>query len=155
MTWINDPEVTFYFARMGQDITRAEEEKVIQKLITSETDLMYSIFEDDAYVGQIGLSQIYWPARNGRLGAMLCRAAWGRGIIQRAAELILDAAFGEHALHKVWLIVRADNEKGRHIWSTLGFKQEGVLRDEYRVHGRYYDMVRYGLLKADRTSAHT
>ena len=94
----------------------------MSKLIQSDTDLTsYSIFENDRYVGQIGLSQIYWPARNGRLGAMLCRSAWGRGIIQ-SRRLLIDKAFGEHDLHKIWLIVRADNEKGRHIWSRLGFR---------------------------------
>ena len=83
------------------------------------------------------------------MGAMLRRDAWGRGIVKQAARLILDKAFQEHGLHKVWLIVRADNEKGRHIWTSMGFRQEGMLRDEYFVNERYYDMVRYGLLETD------
>ena len=149
MSWVNDPEVTFYFARLGREISRAEEEAIVRRLIDSETDIIYSIFEEDEYVGQIGLSQIYWPAKNARMGAMLCRKAWGRGIVKRAAQALLARAFQQHGLHKVWLIVRADNEKGRHIWSSLGFTQEGMLRDEYFVHDQFYDMVRFGLLKTD------
>ena len=146
MTWVNDPEVTFYFARLGRVITRDEEAEMVKRLIESETDVLYSIFEGDEYVGQIGLSHIYWPARNGRMGIMLCRRAWGRRIGRRAAHLLLHEAFGELGLHKVWLIVRSDNEKGRRIWSSIGFKEEGRLRDEYFVNEKYYDMIRFGLL---------
>ncbi len=149
MTWVNDPEVTFYFARLGLEISRDEELNILRGLLESKTDIIYSIFDGDEYVGQIGLSQIYWPAKNARLGAMLCRHAWGRGIIKKAARLILDKAFNDHELHKVWLIVRGDNAKGRHIWSSMGFQEEGMLRDEYFVNGRYYHMVRYGLLDTD------
>ena len=146
MTWVNDPEVTFYFARLGREITRDEEAEMVKTLIESETDILYSIFEGDEYVGQIGLSNIYWPARNGRMGIMLCRRAWGRRIGRRAAHLLLKRAFGELGLHKVWLIVRSDNEKGRRIWTSVGFQEEGLLRDEYFVKEKYYDMVRFGLL---------
>jgi RimJ/RimL family protein N-acetyltransferase len=149
MTWVNDPEVTFYFAHLSRTISKDEESRVVEQLMESKTDIIYSIFEDDVYVGQIGLSKIYWPAKNARLGAMLCRNAWGRGLISKAARLVLEKAFSEHGLHKVWLITRSDNAKGLHIWQSVGFQQEGVLRDEYRVQDRYYDMVRYGLLASD------
>ena len=149
MTWVNDPEVTFYFAHLSREISRDEEARIVSQLIESKTDIIYSIFENETYVGQIGLSKIYWPARNARLGAMLCRNAWGRGLITQAAHLVLEKAFQEHALHKVWLITRSDNAKGRHIWQSIGFEEEGVLRDEYRVNERYFDMVRYGLLADD------
>ena len=146
MTWVNDPEVTFYFARLGRIITREEEAEMVKKLIASTTDVLFSIFENDEYVGQIGLSQIYWPSRNGRMGIMLCRDAWGRRIGRRAAHLLIEHAFTELSLHKIWLIVRSDNLKGRRIWSSIGFREEGQLRDEYFVKGTYHDMVRFGLL---------
>ena len=146
MTWINDPEVTFYFARLGRKISRSEETRIVRGLIDSKTDRIFSIFEGESYVGQIGLSQIYWPAKNGRIGIMLRRNAWGRRIGRQAAHLLLRRAFGELGLHKVWLIVRSDNEKGRKIWSSIGFREEGILRDEYFVNETYFDMVRFGLL---------
>ena len=146
---IRDP---FYFARLGQEITREEEAEVVQKLIASKTDIVFSIFEGEEYLGQIGLSQIYWPARNGRLGIMLCRHAWGRDVARRAAKSLLDYAFGPAGLHKVWLIVRSDNAKGRYIWSSIGFTEEGLLREEYFVQEKYHDMVRYGLLESDLVS---
>ena len=48
-------------------------------------------------------------------------------------------------LHKVWLIVRRDNRSAQAMYSKLGFDFEGVLRDEYFVGGRWFDMVRMAI----------
>lgn len=149
MSWVNDPEVTFYFARHGEQISREEELAFLEQLIASKNDIIYSIFEGEEYVGQIGLGQIYWPARNARLGCMLPRHAWGRGIASRAGRMLLARAFTEHNLHKVWCIVRSDNPKGLYLWSKLGFRCEGILRDEYFAQGRPYDMVRLACIATD------
>ncbi len=150
MTWVNDPEVTFYFARHGVEITRDEEAAYIERLIESETDRIYSLFDTSGYLGQIGLSQIYWPARNGRLGIMLPRTSWGRGIASAAARLLLREAFDTMDLRKIWLIVRSDNAKGLHLWTKVGFRCEGILRDEYFSRDQFYDMVRLACLAQDR-----
>ena len=149
MSWVNDPDVTFYFARLGDPITRDEEAAYLQRLIASDTDRVWSLFQGEDYVGQIGLSQIYWPARNGRVGIMLPRHAWGRGIATGAARLLLAEAFGPLDLHKLWLILRSDNAKGLHLWTQAGFRCEGILREEYRSAGRFHDMVRLAMLRHD------
>jgi RimJ/RimL family protein N-acetyltransferase len=150
MRWVNDPEVTFYFAELNQQITREQERAYLERLVASDSDRTWSIFEGGEYLGQIGLAKIYWPARNARLGVNLCREAWGRGVAQEAANLVLDKAFGELGLHKVWLIVRSDNSKGLHLWTKLGFRCEGILREEYRSALGFHDMVRFALLESDR-----
>jgi len=150
MTWINDPAVTFYFAKMGEVITREAEARYLRHLIDSSQDRIYSIFAGSDYVGQIGVSKIYGPAGNGRVGLMLRREAWGRGIAKNAAALLFEKAFGpEMGLHKLWLILRKDNMKGRHLWESLGFQLEGRLRQEYWVQDKYHDMLRFGLLSSD------
>jgi len=148
MTWVNDPEVTFYFATLGH-VTREQESAYIQKLIDSKSDIIYSIFEGDEYLGQIGISQIYWPARNGRIGVLLRRAAWGRGVAERAGRLLMAEAFLKHDLHKLWLIIRSDNTKSLHLWSKLGFRCEGILREEYYSQGKFHDMMRLASLSRD------
>ncbi len=150
MRWVNDPEVTFYFAELSRQITRDEERSYLQGLIDSGADRTWSIFEGDEYLGQIGLAKIYWPAGNARLGINLCREAWGRGVAQEATRRVLDKAFGELGLHKVWLIVRSDNGKGLHLWTKLGFRCEGVLREEYRSALGFHDMLRFAMLESER-----
>ena len=49
-------------------------------------------------------------------------------------------------LHKVWLIVREDNERAKFIYQRAGFSIEGTLCDEYFVNDKYYTMIRMAIL---------
>lgn len=146
MTWVNDREVMQYFANRQTDISEADERAYVEKLVTSPNERAYSIFDDEVYVGQVSLNQIYWPARNARLFVVIRRELQGRGFGTSAVKAIVEKAFGELELRKVWLIVRKDNRHAQAMYLRLGFDFEGVLRDEYAVHGVFYDMVRMARL---------
>ena len=147
MTWVNDHEVMQYFANRQDNITEEQERVFLQKLLASPTDRAWSIFAGDEYAGQCSLNQIYRPAANARGFIALRRDMQGRGIGRTALALLLQKAWTELDLHKVWLIVRRDNRRGQSLYLSLGFEFEGVLRDEYCVAGTFYDMVRMGALR--------
>ena len=147
MTWINDREVMQYFANRQADVSEADELRYLDALIASNDDRAFSIFDGDAYVGQTSINQIYWPARNGRLFIALRREAQHQGYGPEALSALLDLAWSELDLHKLWLIVRRDNKRAQAMYLKLGFDFEGVLVDEYFVGGRYFDMVRMALVR--------
>jgi len=147
MTWVNDLSVMQSFAGHQKCFTEDEEEKYLSKLLLSPTDKVYSIFENEDYVGQCSISQISWSARNGRLFVVVCKNAQGRGCGTEAIKALLKNAWEELNLHKVWLIVRKNNVHSQVMYLKLGFEFEGVLRDEYCVNGKYYDMVRMGIVR--------
>jgi diamine N-acetyltransferase len=148
MTWVNDREVMQYFANRQQAITEDEERRYLETLVASRNDRAWSVFAGEEYAGQCSINQIYWPARNGRGFIALRRSQQGAGIGRTALHLLLEKAWGELELHKVWLIVRRDNRRGQALYLRLGFEFEGVLRDEYCVGGTYFDMVRMGALRS-------
>ncbi len=147
MTWVNDHEVLQYFANRQTDITEEEEARYIAGLVASRTDRVWSIFDGDAYVGQCSVNQIYWPARNGRLFVVVGKAHQGQGKGPEAVRELLRRAWEELELEKVWLIVRSDNRSAQAMYLKLGFDFEGVLRREYKVGERYFDMVRMAILR--------
>lgn len=148
MTWVNDREVMQYFANRQTEISRADELRYIEHLIASPNDRAYSIFDDDgAYVGQCSINAIYWPARNGRIFLVVARAQQRRGFGTAALHALIVSAWQEHDLHKLWLIVRSDNRAAQAMYLQLGFDFEGVLKDEYCVGDRFFDMVRMGLVR--------
>ena len=148
MTWVNDREVMQYFASRQERITEEEEGRYLESLIASPNDRAFSVFDGDAYVGQCSINSIYWPARNGRVFIAVRKEAQGRGYGPAALRALIDLAWaGELNLHKLWLIVRRDNRSAQAMYLKLGFDFEGVLRDEYCVNGRYYDMVRMSILR--------
>ncbi len=157
MTWVNDREVMQYFALRQERIDEAEERVYLGKLIASGNDRAFSMFEaesttDDAasYVGQCSVNQIYWPARNGRVFLVVRKEKQGGGYGAAAVHALIEKAFatgeGAMSLHKLWLIVRRDNRRSQALYLRAGFEFEGVLRDEYCVAGRYFDMVRMGIV---------
>jgi RimJ/RimL family protein N-acetyltransferase len=58
-------------------------------------------------------------------------SSWGQGLGGEALELLLAFAFGPLALKRVWLVVRADNERAVRLFSRTGFvvveRQVGVV----------------------------
>jgi diamine N-acetyltransferase len=147
MTWVNDREVMQYFAARQTDITEEEERRYLATLLASKSDRAWSIFEGDTYVGQCSINQIYWPARNGRLFVVIRREHQGRKLGPRAVERLLERAWSELGLHKMWLIVRRDNRAAIAMYTRLGFDFEGVLQDEYFVQDVFHDMVRMSVLE--------
>jgi RimJ/RimL family protein N-acetyltransferase len=152
MSWINDPEVVSNIANINASITRAQEARWLRKTLKSPNDRLFSI--EDArtgeYIGQCGIHQIYWPARNGRLAVIIRKESQGRGYGKAAMEALLRVAFRSLLLHKVWAIVREDNPVTVHLnRDVLGMREEGRLIDEYRVNGRYHTMLRLAMLESE------
>jgi diamine N-acetyltransferase len=153
MEWINDPEITKNFAGFSEPITRAAELAFVERMIASPNDRLFAIVDaTGTCIGTAGIHQIYWPARNGRLGIMLGRAR-GQGLGRQALRALVATAFGALGLHKVWVVHFADNARMAHLCRTLGFSVEGVLRDEYFHHGRHWNMVRQSLLAPEFATA--
>jgi RimJ/RimL family protein N-acetyltransferase len=145
MTWVNDREVMQYFASRQTQITEDEERRYLESLLASRNDRAYSIFDGDTYAGQCSINQIYWPARNGRLFIVIKRDQQGKGHGPAALRALLDIAWKDLGLHKIWLIVRSDNRDAQAMYLKIGFDFEGVLKDEYCVGDRFYDMVRMAI----------
>lgn len=146
MTWVNDPEVVKNLQHFNKKFTRKDERKYVQKILKSKNDFAFSIFKksDGEYVGQGGIHQISWENKLGRLSIIIKRKHWGRNYAKIAISLILSFAFHKLKLHKVWLMRWSTNKKAEHLYKKLGFKEEGILKDEYFWKGKYHDMVRMG-----------
>lgn len=152
MSWVNDREVMQYFALRQDRIEEAEERAFLTKLLASPNDKVFSVFEGDredeeSYVGQCSVNQIYWPARNGRVFLVVRKAMQGGGRGAAMLTALIERAFTDLDLHKLWLIVRKDNRRSQAMYLRAGFDFEGVLQDEYCVNGTYFDMVRMGIVR--------
>jgi RimJ/RimL family protein N-acetyltransferase len=70
----------------------------------------------------------------------------GNGYVTEGTELLLDYAFAERRLAKVYAIVVETNTGSQRVLEKLGFQREGVQREETFVDGERRDNYRYGLL---------
>ncbi|MBU1290447.1 GNAT family N-acetyltransferase, partial [bacterium] len=108
MKWVNDREVTKYLSAFLYPVSWAEEEKFLERAMShndTEKNLVMETKEGD-YVGQISLHKIDWKNRNAELGIVIGnKEYWGKGYGTDAIKILLNHAFNQMNLYKVYLRV--------------------------------------------------
>lgn len=103
-----------------------------------------------AHVGNVVLDRHDAHASTARLSIYVGeKIARGRGIGRSAVFLAAREGLVSRGLHKIWLIVHAQNAAAIKTYTSLGFVQEGVLRDEFLLDGRRLPALYMGLLKPE------
>ncbi|WP_455360081.1 GNAT family N-acetyltransferase [Streptomyces sp. SYSU K21746] len=72
-------------------------------------------------------------------GCWLEPSAVGRGLVTRAARVIIDWAVEERGIHRVEWWVSAANEPSIAVARRLGMTRDGVLRESYLYRGERHD----------------
>ncbi|MFZ5352019.1 MAG: GNAT family N-acetyltransferase [Bacillota bacterium] len=74
---------------------------------------------------------------------------WGGGYGKEALTLMLDLAFKELNLHRVFLRVFSFNERAIRLYEKIGFQHEGRMKEAIFRDGSWYDIVIMGILQRD------
>jgi len=86
----------------------------------------------------------------GELGLWITPGAQGNGYGKSAAQAVITYAFDDLRFHKVSARVFSFNEPSRALFEdALGFREEGVQRDEIYLDGEFHDVHYYGILEAE------
>jgi diamine N-acetyltransferase len=73
----------------------------------------------------------------------------GKGYGRSVLLQLLDKAFGELAAHRVWLDVMEDNHRARSLYRSLGFVEEGRLRECVKIGDQFVSMWLMSILRAE------
>jgi diamine N-acetyltransferase len=71
----------------------------------------------------------------------------GRGLGRRILEELIRIAFVELKAHRLFLDVYEDNRRARHLYESLGFQYEGVMRDAARRNGVWCNLHLMSMLE--------
>jgi RimJ/RimL family protein N-acetyltransferase len=112
----------------------------------------FAVETDGALIGQGGLYRIDHFNRRCELGIALGRAFWGRGLGQDAVGTLVDYAFTHLHLHRVALQVLADDARAVGAYRKVGFVEEGRLRQQAWVRGRFVDELLMAMVREDWAS---
>jgi RimJ/RimL family protein N-acetyltransferase len=106
----------------------------------------YAILDGDGqHVGNCGLSGIDVRRLKAELWIYLGERR-GRGIARAAAGRLLERAFCELRLNRVYVRVLLNNPRAERFFRGLGFVDEGRLRDDTRQDGRFVDALWLSML---------
>lgn len=72
----------------------------------------------------------------------------GKGLGTRFVLALADRVFSDPHIERLWLDVLPDNDIARHVYSRIGFVEEGLMRSALRFpDGRRADLVLMSLLR--------
>ncbi len=147
--YASDPEWAPYLP-IPQPYQRHDAEEFIAKQVLAswETSPAWAVVLDGKVVG--GLS-VRIDAKNERaeLGYAIARDQWGEGIVPEGARSVIDWAFGERGLAKVFARAAAGNSQSLRVMAKLGMTREGVLRSHVKGRDERIDDVYCGLLREE------
>jgi RimJ/RimL family protein N-acetyltransferase len=118
MRWWNTP--------LRADVSDTQRDLVSS--LEGEGAHMWVLREADAPVGVVGLlGDVAVPG----LTWMLCRRAWGRGLMTEAAGAVVEYAFGSLGLDRVEAWVEATNVRSLSTACRIGLTEYGRLAQRY------------------------
>ncbi|MEV0981800.1 GNAT family protein [Streptomyces sp. NPDC049915] len=112
----------------------------------SDTGRLYGIWLDGTLVGGVSFPKFDAAAGICEAGCWLEPAATGRGLVGRAARLIIDWAINERGIHRVQWFVSPKNTPSINVAKRLGMTCEGVLRETYLYRGVRHDAEVWSVL---------
>ena len=150
--WENNPKVRKY-ARTEIPITVDESKKYLEQGKSKiRTRIMFEIWhkKDEKPIGFCEFDDIFWSYRIAHIGYLIGEVEyWGKGIGTELVKLLLEYGFKELNLHKITVDVVVPNLSSIRCIEKNGFRLEGTLKKEMYIDGKYYDVLKYGLLKEE------
>ncbi|WP_433720770.1 GNAT family N-acetyltransferase [Actinoplanes sp. CA-051413] len=119
----------------------------------NDSGRLHGIWLDGTLVGGVMFVHFDVAAGTCEVGCWLEPAAQGRGLITRAARLIIDWAIEVRGIFRVEWHCRTDNAASSNVARRLGMRLDGVLRGEFLYKGVRHDTEVWSLIAPDRQAA--
>ncbi len=156
--WLSDPEVNQMWygcddssqpLHTGYDLGFNDDETsdLLTKLSGDRNrDVISILSESEGHIGEAQL--VYeWPLLEAQLFLLIGeKELWHHHYGTAALVKVLDYAFLEKNLHRVWVDVPEFNTNALHMVDHLGFVMEGHFRGAHRKEGEWFDSSILGLL---------
>jgi diamine N-acetyltransferase len=114
------------------------------------TDCLYFVLESETgeMAGFAILRGVASPHRSIRLQRIVV-ANPERGVGRQMLAGILDYVFRELKAHRLWLDVFQTNTRAQHVYESLGFRHEGILREAIFRDGEFHTQLLMSILNRE------
>ena len=150
----NDPRYLRYYEHSG--VTEREAQAFVYRFITwqgeqprSRFQLAITLEQTREMIGNVGVRRDAPGEPLADMGFELNPEHWGRGYASEAARAMVDWAFGDLGLDRVHAHCIAENIGSARVLERAGLRPEARLREHQYFKGRYWDVLIYGILRAE------
>lgn len=104
---------------------------------------------EDTVIGMCGFN--YWMRRDYRasVGYDLARAYWGQGVMTEAMQAVISFGFERMKLNRIEADADGRNTASHRVLEKIGFRVEGVQRQQFFEAGDFHDLVLFSLLRQE------
>ncbi len=140
--WAQDPEVTQYLTWRPHERIEQTQEFVRTCLSAWENQTrfpyMITLKENGEVIGMID------PRIEGTkvgIGYGAARAYWGKGYVTEATRVVIDWAFQQPSIFRVYATTDVENIASQRVLEKVGMQREGILR-KFILHPNISDQPR-------------
>ena len=154
--WSEDAEIRALIGEAAP-MSEADSEEFLHKTYADSTREWFVLVtrNSDQVIGEAGLLRMDATWRTTDVSIIIGeKEEWGKGYGTETILLLLDYAFGHLNFHRVAIGVVGFNERAMRFWEKVGFRKEGVRRDEYYYDGKYHDFVMMSILEDEFRELH-
>lgn len=144
------------FSGQNDFLTMYDQRKWYTSLLGDKSKSQFCIFKSlsledyennkQVFVGVVGLQKIDLTHRNAEFNIFIQQSETRKGYGEKALDFIINYGFSNLNLHKIYGVTFFNNP-AQYLFEKVGFKKEGVLKEEYYKNGSYVDAIRYGILR--------
>ncbi|MDM8518725.1 GNAT family protein [Anaerolineales bacterium HSG6] len=149
--WLNDETVnahltTFIPMNLDDEVEWYEN----QRHDSSTLNLAIVITTEEKHIGSVGLMKIQPRNQSAELGIVIGdKECWGQGYGQEAIERLVEFAFKQLNLNRIYLRVDAHHPAAKRCYEKSGFVEEGRLRSAGFRHGQFHDQFVMSILRSE------
>jgi len=111
-------------------------------------DFAITLKSNRELIGAIGLG-LRRNDEYGILGYWIGKPYWGSGYCTEAARAVLQYAFGELQMNRVYAHHLQHNPASGRVMQKIGMQHEGHLRQHAKKWGEFLDVEAYGILRSE------
>jgi RimJ/RimL family protein N-acetyltransferase len=155
----NRDRLTQSFPEMARELTGPEAARAFiddkLALWRSQKSCCYGIWlrSSPALIGQIQLKNITWNVPSAELSYFISSAALRQGYASEAIRALMDLLFGQLEFLRIYVRVVESNHASLRLAEALGFRREGLHRQEFRCGlGNLHDVQYLSVLKSEQPS---
>jgi len=137
--------LTFGPGEFGANVQ--QEKSFIANLSTKKNTLFIVAEMDGKIIGNLSFSGGPRPriAHVGEFGISVLKEYWGYGVGEELLQYLINWSKNSGIIRKINLKVRTDNTRGIHLYSKMGFLEEGLLKRDLMINGDFFDSLLMGL----------
>jgi RimJ/RimL family protein N-acetyltransferase len=142
-----------HYAGFRRSFSRAEGERFLQKMASHpDENIQFTIclLGQNESIGGVGLREVDRLNGSAEVSIFISQPSeWSKGLGTDAMRALLDFAFGEMRLERVWLRVFDYNERAVRSYEKAGYAKEVLLRHDHFHRGKYHDTHLMAITRTD------